>query len=104
MHLEEIKHCLEEQVWKNKRLKEAIHAREETYQQAESYNYVYNDENRRGYYNNPFDNIPFSGNDDNNTPPRTPRVNTRACPSPPIYSKTHHESDDEITSEHVMRF
>ena len=68
MHAKEIKCHLEKQVRENERLKEAICA----YQQDEPNTYACNEENRRGYYKNAFENIPLSGNGGNNTPPRTP--------------------------------
>lgn len=109
MHPEERKHRLEEQALMEKeRIKEAIHmdTRERVYHQVESNSHTRNDKNKKSYYSNPFDNIPLSGNDGNNTPPRTPRVKVGACPSPPRNSQSHHESEtnDEITSEDLMRF
>ena len=35
-------------------------------------------------------------------PPRNPRVATGGCPSPPRPS--HHDSDEEVTSEDVIKF
>ena len=83
---------------------EIICARERADQQAKANRYTHNEETRRDYYRNPFEHIPITGNNGNHTPPRIPRVNMRACPSPPRQSQSHHESDDEITSEDVIRF
>ena len=41
-------------------------------------------------------------NGGNNMPPRTPRVTAGACPSP--HRQSHHESDEEVTSEDVIKF
>ena len=104
MHPEEIKCRLEEKAHENERLMEAIYARERGDQQAEPKTHTYHEETRRGYYSNPFEHIPLSGNGGNHTLPRTPRVNMEACPSPPRKSQLHHESDDETTSKDVIKF
>ena len=90
----------------NESLKEVIHATKQTYQQSKPKpnTQVHNEENKRVDYNNPFENIPLGGNDDYNTPPRTPRFNAGAWLSPPRQSQSHHESDDEITSDDVIKF
>ena len=45
---------------------------------------------------------PFEKNYGNHTPPRTPRAAIGTCPSPP--KPSHPDSDEEITSEDVIKF
>ena len=97
VHLDEIKCLLEEKACENQKTLEAIYTMERENQWVKTDNHVHYEGNKGTFSWNPFD-----GNDVNHMPWRTPRVTARTFPSPPRPS--HHDSDEEVTSEDVIKF
>ena len=97
VHPDEIKRHLEEQARENQKTLEAIYAMERENEKVEINNHVRHEGDKGTCSQNHFDD-----NDGNNTPPRNPRVTIGTFPSP--HRQYHHESDEEVTSEDVIKF
>ena len=97
VHPNEIKRRLGEQARETQRTLDAIYATERENQHVGTSNQAHYERHNENCPHNPFGN-----NDGNHSPPRTPRATMGACPSPP--KSSHHDTDEEITSEDVVRF
>lgn len=97
VHPNEIKRHLEEKVCETQRTLDAIYTTERENQHLDIDNQPRCEGHKGTCPHNPFGN-----NDGNLMPPRTPKSTMGTCPSPP--KPSHHDSDEEITSEDVIRF
>ena len=97
VHPDEIKCHLEEQACETQKTLDSIYAMERENQQVNTNNQACYEGHKGTCPQNSFEN-----NDGNHMPPRTPRVAIGACPSPP--KPSHHDSDEEVTREDVIKF